>query len=310
MKQKLTLRLFIVRLTGFLFAAYSLYYAFIIVRDIRWVPPTNTVISALVSLLFASLVLFAWTSEVNNLKFIRARRVIFIITLSSVLLLKLRLAGGIITLLDFSNKYAFLYALYGTAYFATLTGMLILLIYYTFIRKNMPLYPKVSRILPLTAMVLFVLGLTAESVLFFGYRFGLEGNILRTVVSRPVFYLSFIGLSAYFLYPPRIEETAGYIPPDDSEYIKPIDEAEYVPPEGIENIKPNDIDYIQLDDGEYIPPKGSEHIKSDSKYIQPKGNKRINVDDSEFIMPDDAKYIPPKGAEKIKPDNTDYFTSR
>ena len=315
-KTKLTLRLFIVRLTGILFALYSAYSLFVFFRDIRREPLQTTIIYAVVTLAFASLAFFAWTSEVNNYKFIRARRILFIVTLSVVTFLKLRLAARVIAALDFSEPLTFLFVLYGAAFFMTLMALLILLVYYTFIRKAMPLYPKARVILPLAAMILFVLSLAAEVLLYVFFHFGLEGNLLRTVTSRPVFYLSFIGLSAYFLYPPRIEETDGYIPPDDSEFIKPDDDAEYVPPEGSENVIPDENAYIKPTEGEYVPPEGSERVMpdtggfvsfDDSEHTPPKGSMHIMVDDSDFVAPNDGEYVPPAGSERAIPDDSEFI---
>ena len=69
MKEKLTPRWFIIKLTGILFAIYSAYNIFLIVRDGSAMPPVGIFISALVSLLFALLAAFAWTSEVKNVRF-------------------------------------------------------------------------------------------------------------------------------------------------------------------------------------------------------------------------------------------------
>ena len=108
MGKKQKLRLFIVRLTGILSAAYSAYYIFVIVRDIRRSSLQGLIIDALVSLLFALLAGFAFTSEVNNLKFIKVRRITFIITLLVIVLLKLRLTGRVFAFLDFTDEYALL----------------------------------------------------------------------------------------------------------------------------------------------------------------------------------------------------------
>ena len=292
MGKKQKLRLFIVRMTGILSAAYSAYYIFVIVRDIRRSSLQGLIIDALVSLLFALLAGFAFTSEVNNLKFIKVRRITFIITLLMIVLLKLRLTGRVFAFLDFTDEYALLVALYGAAFFMTLIALVVLLVYYTFIRSNMPLYPKVSVIMPLSAMILFLLSFVAEILLLVIYHLGLEANMIRTVVSRPLFYLCFIGLSAYFLYPPRIEETSGYKPPDDSEFVKPADDKEYVPPEGSENAVPDSSGFVSFDDAEHTPPKGTKHI---------------NIDDSDFVKPDSAEYMPPEGSERVMPDADDFI---
>ena len=83
MKEKLTPRWFIIKLTGILFAIYSAYNIFLIVRDGSAMPPVGIFISALVSLLFALLAAFAWTSEVKNVRFMMIRKTVMIIVLQS-----------------------------------------------------------------------------------------------------------------------------------------------------------------------------------------------------------------------------------
>ena len=297
-----------------MFAAYSAFYIFVLIRDLKQASLQELLIEALVSLLFALLSAFAWTSEVSNLKFIRVRRIVFIIALLAVVLLKLRLTGRVIAFLDFTGDYPFLFALYGAAFFMTLMALIILLVYYTFIRRNMPLYPKLSVILPISAMILFILSFAAEILLFAIYRFGVEDSMIRTLFSRPVFYLGFIGLSAYFLYPPRVEETAGYKPPDDSEFVKPADRAEYTPPEGSKRAMP-DSSFVTFEKTKHKHHKGKKHVNiddsdfviiDDTQHKPHKGTKHINVDDSDFVRPDNTQYTPPGGAERKVPDNS-YF---
>ncbi len=316
MKKKQRLRLFVVRLTAIMFAAYSAFYIFVLVRDLKQASLQELLIEALVSLLFALLSAFAWTSEVSNLKFIRVRRIVFIIALLGVVLLKLRLTGSVIAFLDFTGEYAFLFALYGAAFFMTLMALIILIVYYTFIRRNIRLYPKLSVILPLSAMILFILSFVAEILLFVIYRFGLEDNMIRTLFSRPVFYLGFIGLSAYFLYPPRVQETAGYKPPDDSEFVKPIDSAEYIPPEGSKHTMPDSSGFVTFEETKHKHHKGKKHVNiddsdfvifDDTQHKPHKGTKHINVDDSDFIRPDNTEYTPPGGTERKMPDNSDFI---
>ena len=316
MKKKQRLRLFIVRLTAIMFAAYSAFYIFVLIRDLKQASLQELLIEALVSLLFALLSAFAWTSEVSNLKFIRVRRIVFIIALLGVVLLKLRLTGSVIAFLDFTGEYAFLFALYGAAFFMSLMALIILLVYYTFIRRNMPLYPKLSVILPISAMILFILSFAAEILLFAIYRFGVEDSMLRTLFSRPVFYLGFIGLSAYFLYPPRVEETAGYKPPDDSEFVKPADRAKYTSPEGSKRAMPDSSGFVTFEKAKHKHHKGKKHVNiddsdfvifDDTQHKPHKGTKHINVDDSDFVRPDNTEYIPPGGAERKMPDNSDFI---
>lgn len=203
MKEKLTPRWFIIKLTGILFAIYSAYNIFLIVRDGSAMPPVGIFISALVSLLFALLAAFAWTSEVKNVRFMMIRKTVMIIVLLTIFALKLRLVNRVMALLDFSKTQNVLYI---AAYFLTLAALLILFVYYAFILRNLPLHPKMSVILPVAVIIGFVGCVVCEALLFFGFGFGLETSPLRTLVIRPVFYLGFIGLCVYFLFPPPLME--------------------------------------------------------------------------------------------------------
>ena len=203
MKEKLTPRWSIIKLTGILFAIYSAYNIFLIVRDGSAMPPVGIFISALVSLLFALLAAFAWTSEVKNVRFMMIRKTVMIIVLLTIFALKLRLVNRVMALLDFSKTQNVLYV---AAYFLTLAALLILFVYYAFILRNLPLHPKMSVILPVAVIIGFVGCVVCEALLFFGFGFGLEASPLRTLVIRPVFYLGFIGLCVYFLFPPPLME--------------------------------------------------------------------------------------------------------
>lgn len=201
MKQKLTPRWFIIKLAGILFAVYSAYNVFIIVKDGDNIPAYGIAITALVAVLFALLAGFAWTSEFRNIRFLNIRKAAFIISLILIFALKLRMINQVIIYLDFSKLQTVLYC---GAYFMTLAALLVLFCYYAFVVKNLPLYAKSSVILPLFALLLFLGSFALEIVLFYKYGMGLETNTLRTMVIRPVFYMSFISLSVYFLIPPKL----------------------------------------------------------------------------------------------------------
>lgn len=163
MKEKLTPRWFIIKLTGILFAIYSAYNIFLIVRDGSAMPPVGIFISALVSLLFALLAAFAWTSEVKNVRFMMIRKTVMIIVLLTIFALKLRLVNRVMALLDFSKTQNVLYV---AAYFLTLAALLILFVYYAFILRNLPLHPKMSVILPVAVIIGFVGCVVCEALLF------------------------------------------------------------------------------------------------------------------------------------------------
>ena len=201
MEQKQTSKRLITILTGFLFAAYSAYYIFIIIKNGSSLTSEYYFISVVVALMFALLAAFVWTCGVKDIRFLVVRRITLIITLAVIIFLKLRLANRVIDYIDVSQPHTVLYA---ASYFMMVAGLLILFVYYVFIRKRTPFFPRASVLLPVAAIVLFLLSLAAEAILFFGYGIGLEPSVLRTVVIRPVFYLGFVGMSAYFLYPPRV----------------------------------------------------------------------------------------------------------
>ena len=199
---KLKLRKLNVILTALLFAVYSVYNIFIIYRGGASLPSQANLISAVVALMYFVFTAFAVTAGVKSkdIRFLIGRRVAFIVALLTVFALKLRMAGQVIAYLDFSKLYT---VLNGCAYLVTQIGLLLLLIYYIFILKKLPFYPRAGVALPTAAAVLFLCGLALEAVLYFVYGIGLETSPLRTIVMRPVFYLGLIGLSLYFLFPPQ-----------------------------------------------------------------------------------------------------------
>ena len=202
----MTLRQLNVKLTGILFSVYSAYNLLVAVRDgKRGLSSEGILISIVVALMFAVFTVFVNTIGVktNDMRFLIARRIAFIIALLVVFALKLRMAVEVIAYLDFSKIHT---VLYGGAYFLTQAALLLLIIFYVFILKALPFYPRASVILPTIAIILFLCSLVLEMILFFVYGIGLEANTLRTLVMRPVFYLGFICLSLYFLFPPQLSE--------------------------------------------------------------------------------------------------------
>lgn len=203
MKQKMILRQLNVKLTGFLFFVYSAYNVFIAISDgKRGIPPEGILISIVVALMFAVFAGFMLTWSVGvktkNMLFLSIRRTAFIIALLVVFFLKLRMAVKVIAYLDFSELHT---VLYGVSYLMTQVGLLLLIIYYAFILKRVSFYPGAAVALPTIAIILFLCSLILEAILFFVYGIGVEDSMLRTAVIRPVFYLGFIGLSLYFLFP-------------------------------------------------------------------------------------------------------------
>lgn len=206
---KLMLRKLNVALTALLFAVYSAYNVFVAVRDSRrGLPPYAIVICVIVALIYAVFTAFmvfalAVGVQTRNIRLLIWRRTAFIISLIAVFVLKLRMAGQVIAYLDITKLHTILYT---CAYLTTQIGLVLLLIYYIFILKDLPLFPRASVALPLAAASLFLFSLALEAVLFFVFRIGLEDSPLRTILMRPVFYLGLIGLSLYFRFPPQIPD--------------------------------------------------------------------------------------------------------
>lgn len=202
MKQKLTLRWWIIKLSGILFAAYSAYNVFILLRDgIRRhsLSSEGLLISAIVALLFAVLAVFAWTSEIKKKRRFRLfRRVAFTIALLAIFGLKLRMIEPVINCLELLIPQTIMYV---CSYFLTLLALFLLFVYYTIIIRRPLLFLKASTFLPVLIIVLFLISLILEMIIFLGYGINIEASALRTAVIRPVFYLGFIGLTAYYLLP-------------------------------------------------------------------------------------------------------------
>lgn len=207
MKQIFKPRRLVILLAGVLFLIYAAYNVFIIFRDRKEMPLEGIIISAIVAFLFAVLSAFAFSSLVNStdIRFLMARSTTFIITMLIIIGLKVRIVGKIINYINFSELHT---VIFGVSYFLTLLGMMVLFFHYSFILKGLPLFPRASVIFPLAAIILFALSMGLEAVLFFVYHIDLEANTIRTIIIRPVFYLGFIALSAYFLFPPEIADNA------------------------------------------------------------------------------------------------------
>ena len=131
------------------------------------------------------------------------RRYSFILALLTVFLLKLRMSG---VMIEFLNPEYDFTVIYGVSYLLTLLGILDLTIYYIIIRKRNPFKRWVTVVFMVIAMVFFVAGLVLEGILLFKYNIGMEPNKLCTLITRPIFYLSFVGLCVYFLFPPPPNE--------------------------------------------------------------------------------------------------------
>ena len=198
MEQKFTPRRLTTMLTGRLFAAYAAYNVFVIIRDGSSLSAEAIFISAFVALLFGTLTGFVWSSDVIRPLSVMIRRTSFILVLIAVFALKLRMAGRVIDYVDSTKTYT---VLYGGSYVLTMAGLVSLFIYFLFVSESIPLYPRASILLPISAILFFAGSFALEIMLFFGYNIGLEPSALRTIVIRPIFYLGFIGLSAFFLFP-------------------------------------------------------------------------------------------------------------
>ena len=206
MKLWLSPRWLIIKLSGLLFAAYSAYNIYVIVRGGSELSLMGIVISAIVAFAFALLFFFAWTAGAATQKkprFLIFRRNSFIFALLVILLLKIRIIKEVLIFLDYSVFYTILYFI---AYASTVAALTILIAYFTFVVKDLPAYPRASFALPLCALILFTVGLAVEAVLYFVFNIGLEMTVLRTLVSRPLFYLGFITLCVHFMIQPKIPD--------------------------------------------------------------------------------------------------------
>lgn len=200
-----TFRKITVILSGVFFSIYSVYNVFIIFRDRKELSVEGIVISAIVVFAFAALAMFSFTAITgsDDLKFLMIRSTAFIIGLLIILVLKFRMSGSVIDFLDISSPPT---VLYFASYALVQAALFLLLFYYTFIVRRLPLFPRASVIFPLIVMVLFTLSLIIEEIIIFAYGIIIEANFIRTIVMRPVFYLGFICLCAYFIFHPKIIE--------------------------------------------------------------------------------------------------------
>lgn len=202
---KRIIRGLLIKLAAIFFIVYSAYNVFVVIKGITWLPLAGIIISLIVALMFAVLAVFALTAGIKteNIGFLMARRLSFIIALFVLFALKIRMAGSVFAYVDFSKPYTLMYA---GSYIMLLAAMAVLLFYYAFIVRRLPFFPRASVILPLIVLILFVCSFTLEILLFSLFGVYTEASPLRTAVSRPLFYLGFICLSAYFLFPPDLEE--------------------------------------------------------------------------------------------------------
>ena len=264
-EQKIYPKQKIIKRTGILFALYAAYNIFILFRDNAVIGIEGKLVSAFVALLFGVLAAFAWTSEVQNIVIIMLRKAAFITAMLAIIALKLRMVGKVIAYLDFTEIHTILY---GTSNLLLILAMLLLVVYYAFILKNLPLYPIASMVLPGLALVFFIVCFVLDAVFFFVFNIPLEANWLRTVVMRPIFYLSFISLSVYFLFPPMVvsEEEVNVELEDglddgldeefDDEYDDEYDE------EGYDEYDEEGYDYEEYDDDGY----DSEYVYGNDYY--------------------------------------------
>jgi len=247
MKEKISLRWFFIKLAGVFFAVYSVYCVFIIFNGISKDLTTEGVVTnVLYAVFYAVFSFFAFTSEVKDIRFLTVRRIIFIAALLAELLLRLRSFRFVIYIINFSNP---LTVLLGATYIMPIVGMLIILANFAFLSKNLLQHPKSSVLLPLSAMLLFLCSVVLEMIQLFKYSSGSNGITLRSIIITPVFYLGWICLSVYFMYPPKsIEDPVNFLTPNDDDFIVQSDSGEYIPPVESEPIITIDTDLIIPDD--------------------------------------------------------------
>ena len=201
-EQRMTFRWVIIKLTGLIFAAYAAYNVYLIVKEHSDMSSEGIFLSVVVAVLFAVLVIFSWTSEITDIRFIlfrMIRRISFIIAMLLIFALRLRIAHSVI---DYIDTYELQTILNAAAFFSTQAALLLLIICYTFFRRRL-LYQKTVLLLTVFALALLLISFFLEAVLYYHYGIGLEATQLRTRVIRPIFYSGFIGLAVYFLFPPK-----------------------------------------------------------------------------------------------------------
>lgn len=188
------------KISSWFFAAYAAYNIFVVVKDGKSLPPEGTYICVAVAIMFAVLTIFARTADETDIRFLLIRKTAFVIVMLVLFVLKGRMIFKIVGYLDASKSYTIIYF---AAYLMTQIAFLILIVYYAFMLKYIPFYPKACFIIPLIAVLLFTASLVLDMILFYGYGVILEGSKIRTAVVIPVFYLGFIGMSVYFMFPPK-----------------------------------------------------------------------------------------------------------
>ena len=220
-------------------------------------------------------------------------------------------------MIEFLNPEYDFTVIYGVSYLLTLLGILDLTIYYIIIRKRNPFKRWVTVVFMVIAMVFFVAGLVLEGILLFKYNIGMEPNKLCTLITRPIFYMSFVGLCVYFLFPPPPNEFDRiYLTSDANMIVAPGDE-EYIPNLDPECLNPTGTDLVSAnDDEEYIPnidpeclnPSGNDLVTpaDDEEYIPNLDPECLNPSGTDLVAAnDDEEYIPNIDPEALNPSGTD-----
>ena len=212
-KKKLTPKWFVIKLSGICFAAYAVYYLRMIITYGGEMETKGIVVTALVAWLFGILSVFAWSSEARNSQMAAIRRMVLIVALAGIFALRTCMIGQVIGFLDPDKPYTLLY---GASYVLMQAALVILFIFYFFILQHLMFYPRASVVLPVIAAIAFFGGLVMEAVLFFAFRMLIEPSFWGSILFRPAFYLGFIGLSVYFLFPMEFSpELPPEFPPDE-----------------------------------------------------------------------------------------------
>lgn len=286
MKQKL--RILPVILTGLLFTACSAYNVFIIFIDYKKLALEDMLALSFAALIFGVFAFFTFTSEAKSFRFFLLRRLAFVFAFIALFLLQVRMFDKVVAVFDINKPDSLMYC---GAYAATQAALLILAVYYGFIRQNLPLRSMASVILPLTALLLFLFSFVMEGLLYFMYNIGLEANDLRTLVIRPVFYMAFILLSVYFLIPPAPDTSLEYMAPDDSEMVM-VDEIDFLPPEGSEYLPPDNSDLVAPADADDLPFGNPVYVEQNrNDFIAASGIEEIPVEDTAFGKQDSDDFL-------------------
>ena len=105
--------------------------------------------------------------------------------------------GKVIEFYEASEAYTVLYC---AAYYMTQAALLLLIILYAVNLFSLSPHPRRTAFFSVFATALFLSSFVLDAILFLAFDISSESTPVKTAVFRPVFYLGFIGLCAYFFF--------------------------------------------------------------------------------------------------------------